>query len=289
VVLVSSVWLAQRVGFRIARSIRGLIGPATALGRREPVVVPSLPVAEAQELGRALENAARLLHDREEVLAIVSHDMRNPLGGLTMAATAAESMAAKLPDGAPVRALAASIGDISRQLSGMVDDLLAVAVSTSGGRSLLNVAPVNAAWLLERAAEAARPLFEREGVALQIEAAATLPDVRADADRMLRVFANLVDNALKFTARQGHVVLRAEAQPDTVRFCVANSGPALSGAEIEAMFRPFWQARPQDQRGAGLGLSICRSIIETHGGSISAEPEPGMRVRICFVLPRAVQ
>jgi hypothetical protein len=102
---------------------------------------------------------------------------------------------------------------------------------------------------------------------------------------MLRVFAKLLDNALKFTDRRGSVVLRAEADSAKVQFCVANSGPALSVAELESMFKPFWQAGQEDRRGAGLGLSICRSIIEAHGGTIWAEPEPGKRVRICFALP----
>jgi signal transduction histidine kinase len=102
---------------------------------------------------------------------------------------------------------------------------------------------------------------------------------------MLRVFTNLIDNALKFTTRPGRVVLRAQAESDAVRFSIANSGPALPAAERELMFQPFWQAGREDRRGAGLGLTICRSIIEAHGGSIWAEPEPGKRARICFVLP----
>jgi len=105
---------------------------------------------------------------------------------------------------------------------------------------------------------------------------------------VLRVFANLLDNALKFTDRPGCVVLRAEADPARVRFCVAKSGTALSAAELKRMFQPFWQAGQEDRRGSGLGLSICRSIIEAHGGTIWAEPEPGKRVRICFAVPLPV-
>ncbi|MCD6044753.1 MAG: histidine kinase, partial [Burkholderiales bacterium] len=70
-----------------------------------------------------------------------------------------------------------------------------------------------------------------------------------------------------------------------VRFSVANGGPALPEEELRSMFRPFWQST-RDRRGAGLGLSICRSIVEAHGGSIWAEPAAGQRVRVCFVLPR---
>jgi signal transduction histidine kinase len=230
-------------------------------------------------------SASERLHDREKTLAIVSHDLRSPLGAIMMGASTIERWASKLPGGEPIRALAASHADMTRRMSGMVDDLLAIAVATSGGRSLLKIAPVSAASLLKRAADAARPLFERADIELQIEAVDSLPDIRVDSDRMLRVFANLLDNALKFTDRQGRVVLRAKAESARVTFCVANSGPALSVAELESMFQPFWQAGKEDRRGAGLGLSICRSIVEAHGGTIWAASEPGKRVQICFALP----
>ena len=146
---------------------------------------------------------------------------------------------------------------------------------------------MSAASLVKRAADAARPLFEGRDIKLEVEALGALPELGVDSDRVLRVFANLIDNAMKFTDPQGRVVLRAEAESDAMRFCVANSGRALSAAELESMFKPFWQAGQGDRRGAGLGLSICRSIVEAHGGRIWAEPEPGKRVRICFTLPLA--
>ena len=284
VLLASGIFMAQRVGSRIARSIRGLIPPAAALGRGDPVVVPPLDLQEADEVGRELVSASERLHDRERTLAFVSHDLGSPLGGLMMGASAVERLAAQLPGGEPIRTLAASQVDMTRRMSGMVDDLLAIAVSTGGGRSMLQTAPMGAASLLKRAGDAVRPLFEGRDIELQIDAVGALPDIRVDSDRMLRVFTNLVDNALKFTGRPGRVVLRAEAKSAGVQFSVANSGPALSAAELERMFQPFWQAGREDQRGAGLGLTICRSIIEAHGGNIWAEPEPGKRVRICFVL-----
>lgn len=279
--------LARGIASRIAGSVRGLIAPARALGRGEPIVVPPLSVVEADEVGRELVRAGEALRDRERVLAVVSHDLRNPLSGLMLNAAYAERLAARLPEGKPVSARIAALTDIARRMSGMVDDLLSVAVSTGGGRAMLKLAPTNAASLLAEAAESARPIFEREGIELQIDADGALPDILADPDRVLRVFANLLDNALKFTKRPGRVVLRAEAQPDGVQFSVANSGPALSAEQLERMFTPFWQAGNDDARGAGLGMSICSSIIEAHGGSIWAEPQAGERVRICFVLPRA--
>jgi signal transduction histidine kinase len=285
VLLLVGIAMAQRVGSRIAGSIRGLIPPAVALGRGDPVVVPPLRLREAEEVGRALVHASERLHDREKTLAIVSHDLRSPLSGMMTGAAAIKRMAERLTGGEQICALAALNADMTRRMSGMVDDLLAIAVATSGGRSLLNTAPVSAAWLLERAADAARPLFAAGDIELELDALGALPEIRVDSDRVLRVFANLLDNALKFTDRPGRVVLQAWTESAEVRFCVANTGPALSAAERESMFGQFWQAGHQDRRGAGLGMSICRSIIEAHGGRIWAEPESGKRVRICFALP----
>ena len=287
VLLVLGTALAEWLSVRIARSIRGLIAPAAALGRGEPIVVPPLQLEEADEVARALVSASKLLHDREEILAVVSHDLRNPLFSLMLNISTAELMAARLPGGEPIRASLAALADVGRRMSGMVDDLLAVAVSARGERSMLKLAPVNAASLLEQAADAVRALFANEGIELQVDRAGALPDVQVDANRILRVFVNLLDNALKFTQRPGRVVLRAENRPGGVKFSIANSGPALSAAEMDSMFQPFWQAR-DDRRGAGLGLSICRSIVETHGGRIWAEPEPGMRVRVCFEVRRSL-
>ena len=225
------------------------------------------------------------VRDREEILATVAHDLRNPLSGIMMGAAVAERSASALAGGEPVRQLAASLVDMSRRMSGMVDDLLAVAVATVGGASMLKLAQVPASALVARAADAARPLLARERLELHVDVAGELPSVSADAERILRVFANLLDNALKFTSPPGRITLAAERTVGGVRFSVANSGEPLPPAELGAMFKPFWQAG-RDRRGAGLGLSICRSVVEAHGGSIWAEPAAGQRVRVCFVLPR---
>ena len=229
VLLLLGIAMAQRVGSRIPGSIRGLIPPAVALGRGDPVVVPPLHLREADDVGRELVNASERLHDRERTLALVSHDLRSPLNGMMMGAAAIERLAGRLPGGERIGVLAASHTDITRRMSGMVDDLLAIAVATSGGRSLLKIAPVSAASLLERAADAARPLFADKGVELEIEAVGELPEIRVDADRVLRVFANLLDNALKFTDSAGAC---SAASPDRI-----GRGAVLRGEHRAGAFR----------------------------------------------------
>lgn len=287
VLLASGIAVALRLGTRISRSIRGLIPPAVALGHGDPFVVPALRLREADDVGRELVNASARLHERERTLALVSHDLRSPIGAIIMGAGVIAHLAGRIPGGEPIRVLAGAHAEVARRMSGMVDDLLAISVATSGGRSMLNLAPVGAATLLQRAAQAAVPAFGKAGIALDVEVVGTLPGLRADSDRLMRVFANLLDNALKFTEPGGQVVLRALAQPGGVRYCVANSGPAVPDTELDNLFKAFWQAAGDDRRGAGLGLSICRSIVEAHGGRIWAEAETGKRVCICFTLPSA--
>src|SRR5690606_21189344 len=110
---------------------------------------------------------------------------------------------------------------------GLVDDLLTVSVAGSGGASPLNVAPIPAATLLSKAADAAQPLIAHAGLVLNVDVRGELPVIHVDADKLLRVFANLLDNALKFTASPGRITVSAETTIGGVRFTVANTGTAL--------------------------------------------------------------
>lgn len=238
-------------------------------------------------LHQTQEQLRAAVRDRERILAVVTHDLRNPLTALKLVAAAAERKARTLAEGEPVRAMAASMTEITRGMSALVDDLLTIA-SGKPGHSMLKLSPVAGASLVAKAAEAARPLFAGGSIELEVQTLGELPMLQVDINRILRVFANLLDNALKFTEPPGKAILRAENLASGVRFCVANTGPALPPEQLEAMFQPFWQAGSEDSRGAGLGLAICRSIVQAHGGSIWAEPAEGQRVRICFLLPGIV-
>jgi PAS domain S-box-containing protein len=267
-------------------SFKTIINSAAPLRDEKGAITGAIVVNEdITSLQHAQEQLRTAVHDREQILAIVTHDLRSPLSALMMSAAGVEHIARDLPGGEPVSELAASVMDIARRMAGMVEDLLAVAVATTGGASMMRFAPVSAAALVARAADAARPLLAKESLDLQVRVSGELPALHADTERILRVFTNLFDNALKYTSATGCITLGAEESTGGVRFSVANSGPALPQRQLEAMFRPFWQAG-RDRRGAGLGLAICRSIVEAHGGSIWAEPAEGQRVRVCFFLPR---
>ena len=182
-------------------------------------------------------------------------------------AATVERLAQRLPRASDLRR-AASLTDLTRRMSGMVDDLLSIAVSTGGGRSLLKIAPVSAASLLKRAADAARPLFAQRDIELEIEAVGELPEIRVDSDRVLRVFANLLDNALKFTDPQGRVVLRAQTESAGVRFAWRIPGPRFTrgaGKHVPTVLAGR-ATRPARSRGLGY-RSAARSSKRTAAGS----------------------
>lgn len=225
------------------------------------------------------------VRDREDILAIVTHDLRNPLTVILMAADAIEKETRGVIEDESILTAIAGVRDTARRMSGLVDDLLAVAVA-HGGHSMLKLAPISVSILLRQAAQA-RPSLATGSLRLELKVAPELPMLHIDADRVLRVLDNLLDNALKFTDPTGRILLSAEPVAAGVRFAVANSGEPLPPENLKTMFQPFWQAARHDRRGAGLGLAICRSIVEAHGGTIWAESAQGERVRVCFVLPRA--
>lgn len=255
-----------------------------AKGQIAGAIVVNEDISALQHTQEQLRAAVR---DREQILAIVTHDLRSPLHGIAMGATAVEVLASEFPNGQLIREQAAAVVEISRQMSGMVEDLLSVATTTIEGRPMLRLSLVDASSLVNKATDAVRPLFAKKGIEFECRTLDHLPTINVDSDRVLRVFANLLDNALKFTSPPGRITLTAESTTGGVQFSVANTGAPIPSDQLEAMFLPFWQAQ-RDRRGAGLGLSICRSIVEAHGGSIWGESSEGMQVRVCFVLPSGV-
>jgi PAS domain S-box-containing protein len=233
------------------------------------------------------EQLRAAVRDREDILAVVTHDLRNPIAAiLATAATIDKVTRNPLHAEVTTRELTDALRTTALRMSGLVEDLLAVTM-IQHGRPMLKLEPVAPTELAIKAAEAARALLEETDLTLEVRAGADLPVLKVDVERILRVLANLLDNARKYTPRPGRILMCADSVSGGIRFSVANSGEPLPAEQLEAMFQRFWQAASVDRSGAGLGLAICRSIVEAHGGSIWAEPAQGERVRICFVLPRS--
>ena len=114
-----------------------------------------------------------------------------------------------------------------------------------------------------------------------------LPRVRADRERVLQVLANLVGNAIKFTPSSGTVTLRARKVDGMVRISVKDNGPGITPEDVPHLFERFWRASGVSEQGSGLGLSIVKSIVEAHGGTLWVESQVGVGSTFFFTLPAA--
>ncbi|HEY0021180.1 MAG TPA: hybrid sensor histidine kinase/response regulator [Longimicrobium sp.] len=266
------------------------------LGRTRPGARFGAPqVALAEELGRraamAVENArlfgeARAATEaRQHTLAIVAHDLRNPLTAIRMDAEMLSSMLR--PSVGPFeRESLDRIMAITGRMDGLIQDLLEVS-RMERGTLVLETFPRDPAAMLAESAHALRPLAAAHGLRLEVDAAAGLPPVHADGERVVQVLSNLVGNAVKFTPRGGAVTLACAPGEGEVRFWVEDTGPGIPPEQVPHIFGAFWQARHADRRGLGLGLSIARGLVEAHGGRIWVESDPGRGARFVFTLPLA--
>ena len=238
---------------------------------------------ESAELYRAAQQA---IQARDDVLSIVAHDLRNPLSAARLAAT---DIARRLPNdaaSAPVRKGADRIGRSIDRANGLIQDLLDVAQIEAGSLSVER-ARVAAQALIGEAAETFKPMASEASLELTTDVPAQLPDVLADASRVLQVFSNVVANAIKFTPSGGLIRLCAIGGDGEVRFRVEDTGPGIPPDQLPHLFDRFWQAKQGDRRGAGLGLPIAKGIVEAHGGRLWVESTPGHGSTFCFTLPTA--
>ena len=234
---------------------------------------------------RLYQEAQRATRIREEVLGVVSHDLRTPLSVVSMHARALEQLGDDAP--AVVREAAGGIRDSVDWLQRMIQDLLDVA-SIDAGRMRLERRTRDSLVMLMKAVEMFEPLADEAGINLQWEMPEHLPSVVVDEDRVLQVLANLLGNALKFTPRGGRVMLRASADTENLRIAVIDTGPGISPANLAHIFDRFWHDRGAAQvRGTGLGLAIAQGLVEGHGGRLWAESVVGQGSSFQFTLPTA--
>lgn len=239
--------------------------------------------AVALDNARLYEAARRAAREREEMVAIVSHDLRNPLNTIGMSSALLTELELTKEQ------QAVQIGTIRRaaaQMTRLVADLLDV---TRSGAGRLKVSPrrENAEVLVRDAEELARPLAAAKGCGLVLELADDLPAVRADRERVLQVFSNMIGNAIDFTPSDGRITLGAAREEGTVRFSVADTGVGIPAADLPNIFDQFWQGRTPGRQGTGLGLAIAKAIVEAHGGRISADTVPGSGAILSFTIPVA--
>jgi PAS domain S-box-containing protein len=237
--------------------------------------------ASAVDSARLYRMAVNATRSRDELLAIVAHDLRNPLTALLV------ELSLMRRRGEPERRSMAGVERIARsahRINRLIDDLLDV-TRIEAGRLTVECAAVPVSQVLHDCVQTQKPLASEASLEIRLQAEAELPDVWADDNRLQQVLENLVGNAVKFSEPGGVITLGAMRVAGAVRFSVSDTGSGIPGDELPYVFDRFWQAGRRDRPGAGLGLAIVKGIVEAHGGSIRAESEPGHGSTFSFTIP----
>jgi PAS domain S-box-containing protein len=245
---------------------------ATEIGRRCALFIESARLHRSEK---------RALQARDEVLAFVAHDLRNPLANVMLQLALLQS-----PPGQPERRSTKPVEALERaakRMNRILEDLLEVTKLESGRIELTRTrfAPGD---VVAEVSLSQREQVHSQSLELRTEVAPDLPEVWADRSRVLQVFENLVGNAAKFT-NEGTISLGARAQGSEVVFWVADTGVGIAAEDLAHVFDRFWQARGSKRSGAGLGLAIVREIVQAHRGRLWVDSQPGAGSTFFFSLP----
>jgi len=228
---------------------------------------------------RELDQKTKLaIAERNEVLTVVAHDLRNPLHGVLLRVDALCN-GGDASSRHSLEAIRVSIGHMDR----MIQDLMDIA-RVESDRLLLSRSPEPPLAVIDEVVAVYRPIAGRDRVDLRIESDADLPLIHIDRTRIVRVILNLLTNAGKFGGLEPRVTLGVTRARAGVCFSVRDHGPGMPAADAARAFDRFWQADESDPRGLGLGLSICKAIVEAHGGRIAVESAPGHGSTFSFVI-----
>ena len=249
-------------------------------------------LAFAEDLARlaalALDNSLLLdtvraaLRSREEIVAVVSHDLRNPVAAVKMLSRAA---LIESEDGVTRRTENIQlIAKAAEQMDALIRDLLDVS-RLDAGKLTIHQEPVDPSTLLSVSLQTLRPLVDEKEIDLDLQLEEGLPHVMADPERIQQTISNLVGNAIKFTPAGGKITVRTRSTGDEVVVSVIDNGTGISPEQLPKVFDRYWQSSRTDREGAGLGLAIAKGIVEGHGGRIWIESTPGQGATASFTLP----
>lgn len=240
------------------------------------------------DLAVQVEREQQAVRARDDLVAVVSHDLKNPLGVIQMQSSLL-LRGVGLKDEDFSRRLRASAERIQRsvdRMNALISDLLDLG-KIEAGRFEVTPTRQQPNMILDEALVVMGPLAEQKSISLKIDAAGT-PDVLADRDRVYQVLSNLLGNAIKFTPEGGEVRLCTRSDAEGVVFSVVDSGAGIPPEQLQHIFNRYWQAPRTTRQGSGLGLYIARGIVEAHRGRMWVESTLGVGSRFHFVLPAVV-
>lgn len=228
---------------------------------------------------RLYRKAQRAIRDRDELLAIVSHDLRNPLSTVV---TACELLATG-PPGERQQRCHDSISRAAKQMTRLLDDLLDVA-QIEEGRLSLHLGDASLADVIAEVGSIFAPIAEEKSIRLRTSARGT-GNVRCDRDRLVQALSNLIGNAIKFSPPGGEVTVRAAPDPAGTRIAVRDEGPGIAPADLPHIFERFYRGNRTTPSGVGLGLAIAQGIVAAHHGRIEVRSDVGAGTELAIVLP----
>ena len=283
--LAERLTLLQGFMANLAATTLVLAAVTTERRRAESALREANDELEARVQRRTTELREAILA-RDQMLGVVAHDLRNPL---TAAQIAVAAMLRALPDdagsGLP-RNAALTVEFSLQRATRLIRDLLDV-TRLEAGTLVLERRPQAAHELVVEVTDALGQVVSESALELQADIEPDLPPVVGDSERLFRVFSNLVENAAKFTPPGGRIRIGARRDEKSVLFSVADTGAGIAAEDVPHLFDRYWQGRPTNRRGAGLGLTIAKGIIDAHGGRIWVETTPGGGSTFCFTIPLA--
>ena len=234
------------------------------------------------ENARLFSEAQRAVKTREDVLAVVSHDLKNPLATIELAVTLLRGFK-QIHE---VREFVNRVQRSTDQMETLIADLLDFARIQSGTFSVL-ISAVKLGEAVMPAIDRMRALAEAKRQTLEADIPSSLPSVAIDAHRTGQVVSNLISNAIKFTPQEGTIRVLARLRDHQVVVSVEDTGPGIPKEQLSKVFDRFWRTPGTKQKGSGLGLSIAKGIVEAHGGTIWAESQLGKGSSFLFTVPLA--
>lgn len=257
----------------------------------EPYALPNECVCfvlDLRELRRAEEDKVKAIRTREEMLDVVSHDLKNPLSAILMNAILLFRKIPPEPDQNTQRKQIEMIQRSAEQMKKLIADLLDLS-KVESGRLILEKSEGSSKRLLEDTLDLVGPQISLKNIRVERSFPDSAAEVYCDRDRMLQVFSNILGNAVKFTPKGGVIRLGVEADERETRFFITDSGPGIPENELPKIFDRYWQAKDAQKHGSGLGLTIAKRIVEAHGGKLWAESSPGCGSTFHIALPRRVE
>jgi light-regulated signal transduction histidine kinase (bacteriophytochrome) len=238
------------------------------------------------DLERQVQREQEAVRLRDELVAVVSHDLRNPMSIIIMQCGMMHRWAVgdSAVENRHIRRALGTIEKATTRMNSLLEDLLDTA-KIEAGRYQMDCVPLNVSSLLEEACALLVTLTTAKDIELNCTATPGLV-IEADPERVFQVLSNLVGNAIKFTPRGGQISIDARGDGQTVQFTVCDNGVGIAADHLPHIFQRYWSVKEGNPRGNGLGLYISHGIITAHGGQLSAASTPGDGSVFTFSLRR---